>query len=164
MDAALGTRWRLMTDGVMGGVSQGGLTTEVYQGRSCLRLQGDVSTQNNGGFIQMTLDLSNSGFFDASAYTGVAIEVAGNGQEYNLHLRTTGLMFPWQSYRASFQTTAQWQRIEIPFSSLAAYRTERTFQAGRLKRIGLVAIGREFEVDLRLADIRMYSASGEGKS
>jgi hypothetical protein len=151
-----GLQWRLLTDGVMGGVSAGQLVPDRYLDRKCLRLSGDVSTHNNGGFIQMTLDLAANGIFDASSWDGVAIEVAGNDQTYNLHLRTAGLMFPWQSYRASFAVTGQWQHIRIAFSSLAPYRTTRVFHSDRIQRLGLVAIGREFTADLRLADLRLY--------
>lgn len=147
--------WRLFTDQVMGGVSVGTLTTDHYRGKSCLRLQGDVSTANNGGFIQMALDLAEGDNFDASAYAGIEITVAGNNQEYNLHLRTGDLWLPWQSYRASFTATPQWQTIYLPFTEFQRYKTLRSLRTNRLKRIGLVAIGREFASDLRVAEIKL---------
>lgn len=156
LTAPFGRQWRLLTDSVMGGVSEGRLLPDEYLGKSCLRLRGQVSTRNNGGFIQMTIDLGGRGPFDASDWHGLVIEVAGNGESYNLHLRTAGLMFPWQSYRAGFDTSEEWQRIHIPFASLSSYRTTRAFRPDRIQRIGLVAIGHEFEADLRLADIRLY--------
>lgn len=148
--------WRLVTDGVMGGRSSGQLELDHYLGKDCLRLRGLVSTANNGGFIQLALDLGNGKPYDASAFDGLEVEVAGNGELYNLHLRTSNLWLPWQSYRASFATIPQWQTLRIPFSTFTAYRTAGKFRADKLERIGLVAIGRDFEADLCVAGLNFY--------
>lgn len=152
----LGTKWQLVTDNVMGGLSQGRLTLDSYQGKMCLRMRGDVTTENNGGFVQIALPLSEEGVFDASAYSGVEIEVAGNNEVYNIHFRTGDLWFPWQSYRYSFNASSDWQKYRIPFSELEKYKTFHSFSQDQIKRIGLVAIGREFQADLCLSDIRFY--------
>ena len=55
--ASSGGSGELLSDRVMGGVSSGTLRREVVRGRAALRLEGDVSLENNGGFIQMALDL-----------------------------------------------------------------------------------------------------------
>jgi Complex I intermediate-associated protein 30 (CIA30) len=152
----LGTRWKLVTDNVMGGLSQGQLTLDTYKDKKCLRMRGDVSTENNGGFVQIALSLSQQDVFDASAYSGVEIEVAGNNEVYNIHFRTSGLWFPWQSYRYSFTAGSDWQTYRIPFSELEKYKTFHSFSQHEIKRIGLVAIGREFQADLCLAAISFY--------
>ena len=54
-------RWELLSDRVMGGVSSGRLSRETVSGRPAIRMQGDVSLANNGGFIQMALDLDPAG-------------------------------------------------------------------------------------------------------
>src|SRR6056297_2596402 len=46
-------RWQFFTDGVMGGISSGELTFEEERGNVHARMTGEVSTANNGGFIQM---------------------------------------------------------------------------------------------------------------
>ncbi len=153
----LGIEWRLVTDQVMGGISSGKLTLDTYRGSDCLRMQGNVSTENNGGFVQIALSLSDKDDFDASAFAGIEMEVAGNNEDYNIHFRTSDLWFPWQSYRASFIATSDWQTIRIPFSDLDAYKTSQKFRQNKLKRIGLVGIGRDFLADLCLASIRFYS-------
>ena len=63
---------------------------------------------------------------------------------------------PWQSYRSIFETSASWQTIRLPFADFAAYRTEAPLDLGKLRRIGLVAIGKAFEAELALSDIRFY--------
>ncbi len=154
----LGTQWRMFTDQVMGGVSNGELMLDSYEGKHCLRMLGDVSTDNNGGFVQMALELTQDEVFDASAYAGVEIIVSGNNEHYNVHLRTTDLWLPWQSYRHSFKATSDWQTIRIPFKDLNAYRTTTEFHEDKLKRIGLVAIGRDFKADMCVASIKLYTA------
>lgn len=154
--SSLGTEWRLVTDQVMGGESDGELTLDNYKTRKCLRLGGNVSTENNGGFIQMALPLSDQDDFDATAYTGVELDVAGNNETYNIHIRTAGLWFPWQSYRFSFQATTDWQTLRFPFSDIKPYKTNRRFQQHKLVRIGLVGIGRAFKADLCLAAVKFY--------
>lgn len=151
----LGNEWRLVTDQVMGGVSNGELRADWYAGRPCLRLTGAVSTENNGGFVQMALDL-NGEAYDASSDSGLILQVAGNREVYNLHLRTTDLSLPWQSYRAAFSAGPEWKEVHIPFEQLEGYRTCSSFRAEALTRIGLIAIGREFDADLCLGDVRFY--------
>ena len=157
MASNIGTEWRFVADTVMGGVSSGNVMIDSHNGKSCLRMRGNVSTENNGGFVQMALSLSERGTFDASDYDGVEIEIAGNNEVYNVHFRTADLWFPWQSYRASFTALPNWQTIRLPFSELEAYKTSQAFQRNELKRIGLLGIGRNFKADLCLASIRFYS-------
>ena len=158
LSANSGIEWRIITDQVMGGVSSGQLKLDHYKNKDCLRMRGNVATDNYGGFVQMSLPLSSDDTIDASAYTGIEMEVAGNNEIYNIHIRTSGLWMPWQSYRSSFRASDDWQTVRIPFTSMEAWRTTKKFRQDKLKRIGLVGIGRDFEADLCLSEIRFYSA------
>jgi hypothetical protein len=161
LNSNLGTRWRLVTDNVMGGISSGKLTLDNIRDKNCIRMQGDVSTENNGGFVQIILPLSDKNSddkaFDASAYKGIEIEASGNDESYNVHFRTDQLWFPWQSYRYSFKATPDWQTYRIPFSKLEPYKTTTKFSQDKIIRIGLVAIGREFQANLCIASINFYT-------
>jgi hypothetical protein len=157
MTSTLGTQWRLVTDTVMGGLSTGNLTVDNYKGKDCLHMRGNVSTENNGGFVQMALSLSEQDNFDASDFDGLEFEVSGNNELYNIHLRTAGLWFPWQSFRASFSATPDWQSVRIPFAEFEAYKTTQDFRQDKLRRIGLLGIGRDFQADLCLSSIRFYA-------
>jgi hypothetical protein len=154
--ASLGTDWRLVSDTVMGGVSRGSLVPTLVAGRSCLRLTGEVSLENNGGFVQASLDLDQGGGFDASAYAGIELDVLGNGQQYNLHLRTADTRIVWQSYRASFIATPAWTTLRLPFSEFVPYRTSAALNLARLRRLGVVAIGREMQADVCIGKIALY--------
>ncbi|MFO8024302.1 CIA30 family protein [Thiohalophilus sp.] len=154
--ASSGNQWRLITDQVMGGVSQGQLNPDTVDGQPCLHMQGDVSLENNGGFVQIGLDLSNEVLRDVSAYTGLMLEVYGNNEQYNVHLRTADIWLPWQSYRATFTATPQWQTIFLPFADFEPHRISTEFDITHLERIGLVAIGRQFRADLCIGKIGFY--------
>lgn len=138
--------WELVSDQVMGGVSTGTLTLEDVAGRRALHMVGEVSLENDGGFLQIARDMAPAG-----GWTGVAVTVLGPPASYNLHLRTTALERPWQSFRASFDTTGAWQTVNVPFHALTPHRTRRAFEPERLCRLGLVAIGRAFCADLSVA-------------
>ena len=153
----LGTRWRGVSDQVMGGVSEGKLNYDTILGRNCLRIRGDVRLDNNGGFIQAGLDLGKSmGLLDASRYTGMRLAVYGNGEKYSLHLRTPDNTRPWQSYRAHFTAPAEWESIDLSFEVFTPYRLEVPLDLTQLRRIGLVAIGRAFHADLAVAKLQFY--------
>ena len=151
--AANGQRWDYVADTVMGGVSSGGIARTRVAGRTANRLTGRVSTENNGGFVQMALDLGDGSGCDARGWSGLALDVCGNGEAYNLHLRTAAVTRPWQSYRATFTAPREWTTVTIPFATLEPHRLDAPFDAGTLRRLGLVAIGRPFDADLAVARI-----------
>ena len=140
----------------MGGKSDGRLVPTTRDNRHCLHLQGDVRLDNNGGFIQASLDIADTVVEVAGEYTGLMLEVAGNGQAYNLHLRTRDLWLPWQSYRSTFTANPQWQTIYLPFDSFEPYRTGKALKVSRLKTIGVLAIGRAYQADICVGKLALY--------
>ena len=155
--SSLGTRWRGVSDRVMGGVSVERVALDEIDGRRCLRLTGDVRLENDGGFIQMALDLApGGGVLDAGGYSGLDLLVRGNGEAYGAHLRTADVVRPWQAYRARFTAGPRWERVRLPFAEFAAHRIDAAFDASRLRRLGLVAIGRAFSADLCVAEVSLY--------
>lgn len=156
LTAATGNSWQLLTDNVMGGVSRGQLTIDSVKGHKCLRMQGDVRLENDGGFVQLALNLSPQTRQNISAYKGIMIEVYGNNQSYNIHLRSDDIQRPWQSYRVTFRASSKWQTLYFPFAEFKPYRIDIPLEITKLKRIGLVAIGRAFAADLCLAKLALY--------
>lgn len=153
----LGTQWRGVSDQVMGGISEVTIAQNASADRFFLRLSGDVRLENNGGFIQAALDLSTSGeTFDASDFKGVRLVVQGNGEQYSIHLRTPDNIRPWQSYRADFIAQPEMKTVDIPFSAFIPYRIDTSLDIAKLKRLGLVAIGRAFRADLSAYEIGFY--------
>jgi hypothetical protein len=155
--SSLGSAWRLISDGVMGGVSEGRLTLDRIDGRDCLRLRGDVRVENRGGFLQAALDMNGSGNgFDAADYRGVLLDVYGNDETYNVHLRSSNVWLPWQAYRASFQSAPGWHTVRLDFSCFQPYRIGSPLNPKKLERLGVVAIGRAFSADLCVARVALY--------
>lgn len=153
--AAIGSTWRLFTDRVMGGVSTGTMARDFIDGRPAIRMRGEVSLDNNGGFVQISLDFApDGGLIDASGWSGIELDVFGNGEAYGLHLRTDALIRPWQSYRQTFRACAEWRTVRLPFDCFVPYRTDVPLDTRRLRRVGLVAIGRAFAPDLALGGLR----------
>ena len=153
--STIGTRWQLFTDRVMGGVSNGTMEREMVAGRPAIRMRGDVNLENSGGFVQIAIDLMPEGKAkDASNWAGVELDVFGNGEEYNIHLRTDDLTQPWQSYRQSFRAGPQWQTVQFRFQDFTPYRTDIALDVRRLRRIGIVAIGRAFSADICVGGLR----------
>ena len=149
--------WNYISDSVMGGVSIGAIIREPFQGKIATRLYGQVSMDNDGGFLQMAFNLDkNDGIFNAASWTGLEIDLIGNNEEYDIRLRTDELNRPWQSFRKTFLAPREWIKARVPFADLQSHRTKLKFKPNRLRRIGILAIGREFKADIAVAAIRFY--------
>jgi hypothetical protein len=156
----LDPQWEFIADTVMGGVSRGAVTQEIIEGREATVLRGEVSLDNNGGFIQMAFDLSEDGSgVDVSAWDGIEVTVWGNGERYDFRLRTAQLTRSWQSFRTDIVTQPEWQTVQIPFASFIAHRVEAAFDPTCLRRIGIVAIGHEFSAFTAVSSIGFYRAT-----
>ncbi len=147
--------WEYVADSVMGGVSAGQMTQEMVQGRMAVRLRGDVSLDNNGGFVQIATDLPD---FDASGWDGITLDVCGNSETYDIRLRTDQLTRPWQSFRAEFTATPAWQSLRFRFVDFVAHKHDIRFDASALRRVGILAIGRVFTADVAIAGLGLYRA------
>lgn len=153
----LNPKWEYVADGVMGGVSRGFMHQEVFRGRLATVLRGDVSLENNGGFIQIAFDICHDlKAFNVGDWDGIELEICGNNEQYDIRLRTDQLKRPWQSFRADFVALPEWHRHRIAFDTLVANKTDAIFDPAQLRRIGILAVGRVFEVEVAIASIRLY--------
>ena len=143
--------WAYLADTVMGGVSRGG--AEFSAG--ALRLTGQVSTKNNGGFIQVRTRVDP---IEPRDKIGIKIRVKGNGDVYYLHIRNASARLPWHYYTASFQTSEKWKDITIPFDEFEKSATfmPRKLKADTIKTIGLVAYGKDHNADVSIANLEFY--------
>jgi len=103
--------FELITDNVMGGKSTGNLEL-IENEKKFIRLHGNVSTENNGGFIQFRSEIG----VDDDLYKGLKIRVKGNKGKYFLHIRTPFTILPWQYYYHEFNVSEKWETIEVPLS------------------------------------------------
>jgi len=147
--------WQCADDRVMGGVSVAQVRAQSDETSGFMCLGGQVSLANRGGFVQMKwlLDARSK---PQPGVDGVFIEVRGNGEAYNLHLRTTQLWLPWQSFRYTFKTTAHWQMLYVPFVAFEAYKSSASLDPLQLRSLAVVAIGRAFTADVCVRQMGFY--------
>ena len=149
-------QWNFITDQVMGGKSTGKFTVEKVDEVVCYRMIGDISTKNNGGFIQIRAKLSPE--INSKNYDGVYIKVYGNEKKYNLHLRTGLTLAPWQYYNYTFDTTKNWNEIKAPFVQFkkSNFYQPKSILGQNIKSVGLVAGFDDFKSDICLSEIGFY--------
>jgi len=141
--------WRSINDGVMGGLSAGGMSQSGEE----LKFSGEISLENNGGFssVRRSVDL------DLSRATSVRIQVRGDGREYKFRIRQdTG--FDGVSWSADFTSSAEWRQIDIPLDRfMPVFRGRLVPQAGpvipsEIKQIGFLLADKtagRFELEIR---------------
>lgn len=149
------TRWSYFSDQVMGGISEGEARVDTSAETPILRLTGDVSTANRGGFVQVRTELDTPLSDDIQ---GVVLMARGNNQRYFVHLRTRGTALPWQYYQAGFDVAEDWQEIRLPFSAFAASGNllRKTPRPEAIRSIGIVAYGRNHKADVSVRSIGFY--------
>ena len=117
---------------------------------------GNVTTENNGGFIQIRAILKPS--IKASNYEGIYLKVYGNDERYYLSLRTPYTKAPWQNYKFGFKVKKNWQEIKAPFSKFkrSHFYQPKDVKKQKIKSVGLVAGFDDFKADICLAEIGFY--------
>ncbi len=148
--------WAFFTDGVMGGLSEGKAIISKVDGINCYHMTGNVTTENNGGFIQIRNQLKPT--ISTKKYKGIYLKVFGNNEDYALHIRTALTLAPWQYYKYSFKTFSEWKEIRAPFSE---FKKSNSYQPSNLigqniNSIGLVAGFKDFNADICLSEIGFY--------
>ena len=149
-------KWCFVTDKVMGGISEGSLEFKKEEDAYFYRMTGDLSLENNGGFIQFRTKLENHP--KGVSFKGVRLRVRGNNNEYTVHIRTKYLFLPWQYYESAFQATEKWTTIELPFTTFkkSNFYQPSSVSSQDIETIGIVAIGREFKAQIDLTSIELY--------
>ncbi|UQB41914.1 CIA30 family protein [Thiomicrospira microaerophila] len=150
-----GQAWDYVSDQVMGGQSQGQiLQQQEKSGGWVTCLQGEVSLENNGGFIQMQFDLS--AIKDISQFDGFYVTWRGLAPAVAAHLKTSELRQPWQSYKNNLFPALDWKNDYWTFSQFAPYRTGIPLNLERLTRFGLLAIGQAGGVNLCVRELGLF--------
>ena len=145
-------KWSAISDQVMGGISEVNFYEIEENGEKFYRLEGDVSTENNGGFIQSRVGV----YLNSNDFEGIRLKMRGNNNEYFVHLRAPRMM-PWNYYYAEFYASNDWEIIDIPLSSFKYSRNQNdNLNSKVIRSIGIVAYGKDFSAQLDLANIELY--------
>ncbi len=102
--------WRVVNDGVMGGLSQGKFTVNE-EGHGFFH--GNVSLENYGGFSSVRYAFE---IRDTSKFSEVIIRLKGDGKPYQLRVKSN--MNQRYSYIADITTSGAWEIIRLQFSDM----------------------------------------------
>ena len=98
--------WRIVNDGVMGGISKSSLMlTDDGHGK----FSGHVSLANNGGFASIQL---NTSVKLSEEKKFIVLRVKGDGKAYEFRLK--GEISQSESYVYQFTTSGEWENIKLP--------------------------------------------------
>lgn len=104
--------WEVQDDVVMGGRSQGQL--RINEAGNAV-FTGTVSLENDGGFSSIQHACAP---LDVSRRRALVLGLKGDGKRYQLRVDATP--DARHSYACDFQTSGDWQAIEIPFADMYA--------------------------------------------
>lgn len=104
------SNWRVVDDVVMGGRSDGQF--EINEKGNAI-FHGKVSTENNGGFSSIRYRFNPK---DVHGYSQMKIRLKGDGKRYQARVKSN--KYDRHSYICHFQTTGDWQTIEISLSEM----------------------------------------------
>ncbi|MGY3793586.1 CIA30 family protein [uncultured Aquimarina sp.] len=102
--------WIVVNDGVMGGLSKGEIT---LNDKGNAIFSGAISLENNGGFSMVRYRFSTK---KVKGYTKALITLKGDQKRYQFRVKTN--TYDRHSYIAHFETSGEWQTIEIPLSEM----------------------------------------------
>ncbi|MBZ2192872.1 CIA30 family protein [Pseudoalteromonas arctica] len=139
--ASANQRWYVVNDSVMGGVSN----SQVTQTQESLLFTGNVSLDNNGGFASIRTELDTQ----SQNTKAIALRVKGDGQTYQLRLRTTNYL-DGAAYTHSFKTVKnEWVDINFaPSDFTLTYRgrvleQQPIIDFDDIKQLGFMIAGKQ---------------------
>ena len=140
------TDWRVIDDGVMGGLSKG--TISINDDGHGL-FEGKVRLENNGGFSSVRFEPNDLQITNESM---VRIRLKGDGKKYQFRLKSRNSQRYW--YVQSFQTSNDWEEITLRlqdfYPSYRGYRLNKdNFSYDAIREIG-VLIGNKVNEDFKL--------------
>ena len=150
--------WQYLSDQTMGGISNGEAALEQDGEMFFARLTGNVSTKNNGGFIQLRSTFSFNNFQkNEKKLRGVRINVRGNGEIYYIFIRTDETQSYSDFYLAPFRTNSNWKIIDLPFNKFKhRFLNDSILEDQNIITFAIVAYGRDFISDISVSKIIFY--------
>ena len=168
IEPIMAKEWKYQSDQVMGGVSEGDASLVQDGDMFFFRLTGDVSTRNNGGFVQFRSKVSlfnkpemfqliHNADKNGQELEGVRLNVRGNGERYHVMIRTYSTWSPSDYYYHTFDTSPDWQQVDLPFSEFRRSKSgEMDLGADQMRDFAVVAYGRDFKSDVSVSNISFY--------
>lgn len=102
--------WRVVDDTVMGGRSDGSF---LLSSAGHAVFKGEVSLANNGGFSSVRYRFPTK---KVEGFSTIKIRLKGDGKQYQFRVKSS--QYDRHSYIYIFQTTGDWETIEVPLSEM----------------------------------------------
>ena len=136
--------WRIINDGVMGGLSQ----SEISHRDQSAIYKGTISLENNGGFASTRTMPKN---LRLEGYKGISLRIKGDGKKYQFRIRANS-RFDGVSYRNIFETKKdEWMTINLAFSDFIPtwrgriLKEVKALDPSEIQQIGFLIANREAE-------------------
>ena len=155
--------WRVVDDGVMGGLSKG----KIQVAEGILTFSGKLSLENNGGFSSLRTEKLKMNLAGAD---GLVARVRGDGRTYQMRFNTEARFRGMEvSFKADFTTKkGEWTEIKVPFDQFkGSFRgmslSKEKFDPGKITRVGLL-LGdkKQGPFELQVDWIRSFGGESEG--
>ena len=149
--------WQYISDQTMGGISNGQAVLDKEGDMIFARLTGNVSTANNGGFIQIRTNFSFVDLINTNKdLKGVLLNTKGNGETYHIFIRTSEDRSYRDFYSATFTANDNWEIVDLPFSKFKHRYSNKSLNGNDIRTFGIVAYGRNFYSDISVSEITFY--------
>ena len=149
--------WQYISDQTMGGISNGQAVLDKDGDMIFARLTGNVSTANNGGFIQIRTTFSFVDLINTNKnLKGVRLNTKGNGETYHIFIRTSENRSYSDFYSATFIANNNWEIVDLPFSKFKHRFSNKSLDGNDIRSFGVVAYGRDFFSDVSVSKISFY--------
>lgn len=130
--ASANNDWKIIDDGVMGGLSQGKFLIDS-DGNGVF--QGTISLENNGGFSSVRYQFDK---INTNKESKIVIHLKGDGKQYQFRIKDK--YDSYYSYITTFDTSGEWETIEIKLADLyPSFRGQKlnlpNFQSDSLEEI-----------------------------
>jgi len=146
--------WRIVNDDVMGGISTSSFKLSKA-GHGIF--QGDVSTENNGGFASVRYIMDEINIKES---TTIKIKVKGDGKNYQFRIKNK--TSDYFSYITTFSTNGEWQVTELKLKDFyASFRGRKleipNFDKSEIGQVAiLIANGKDEAFKLEIDKIEVY--------
>ncbi|WP_231494736.1 CIA30 family protein [Polaribacter sp. Hel_I_88] len=144
--------WRVVDDGVMGGLSSGNF--EINEKGNGL-YTGEISLDNNGGFSSLRYRFDK---INVEKFSKVILKIKGDGKKYQFRVKDNSQNY--YSYVQTFETTKEWELVEINLSEMyPAFRGRKldmnNFSSNEIEEITLL-FGNKKEETFQLEISKIY--------
>lgn len=104
------SNWSIVDDVVMGGKSSGNFYLNE-EGHGVF--EGQISLDNNGGFSSLRYRFKE---LSTTSYSKIILKVKGDGKRYQLRIKSKSS--DYYSYITFFNTSKEWETIELSLSNM----------------------------------------------